>query len=319
MLADIGSDVKGVAMASPGGFELDSERVGGLPIVGHFFSRIGLAETLDKYLPADDARLRLAPAVVIALVVANIVVSRRPLYALSEWAGAYGPGLLGLRSGQAAALNDDRVGRTLDRHRKADRASLVTETVLKVIREFGIGLEELHNDSTTVTVTGAYDHADGYTRGGKPTPASRHGHNKDFRPDLKQLVYILTISADGAAPIAHRTADANTPDDVTHISTWDELVRLVGTPSFLYVADSKLCCSDAMRHIDANHGRFITVIAHGRREDTWFKDWVQAHVPAWEEADRKSGARLGDPDRVWRTFEAPVPSTDGYRVIWVHS
>lgn len=306
-------------MVSPGGFELDSEQVGCLPIVKHFFSRIGLAETLLGYLPNDDARLRLDPAIVIALVVANIVVSHRPLYAISEWAGAYDPGLLGLESGQAVALNDDRVGRMLDRLFDADRASLVTETVLKVISEFGIELDELHNDSTTVTVTGAYDHADGYTRGGKSTPALRHGHNKDFRPDLKQLLYILTISADGAVPIAYRTADGNTPDDITHISTWDELVRLVGTPSFLYVADSKLCSSDAMRHIDANHGRFVTVIPHGRKEDTFFKDWVQTHVPAWEEADRKPGDRLGHPDRVWRTFEAPVPSTDGYRVIWVHS
>jgi hypothetical protein len=204
------SVVKEVAVGSRGDFELESEGVGALPIVKHFFSRIGLAGILDKYLPADDARLRLDPAVIIALVVANIVVSRRPLYALSEWAGAYGPGLLGLRSGQAAALNDDRVGRTLDRHRRADRASLVTETVLKVIEEFEIELDELHNDSTTVTLTGTYDHADGYTRGGKPTPALRQGHNKDFRPDLKQLLYILTISADGAVPIAYRTADGNT-------------------------------------------------------------------------------------------------------------
>jgi len=306
-------------VASPGGFELESEGIGALPIVKHFFARIGLAETLGSYLPSNDARLRLDPAVVIAVVVANIVVSHRPLYAISEWAGAYDQGLLGLVSGQAAALNDDRVGRMLDRLFDADRASLVTETVLKVIEEFEIELDELHNDSTTVTLTGAYDHADGYTRGGKPTPALRQGHNKDFRPDLKQLLYILTISADGAVPIAYRTADGNTPDDLTHIPTWEELVRLVGTPSFLYVADSKLCSSDAMRHIDANHGRFVTVIPHGRKEDTFFKDWVQHHVPAWEEVDRRPGARLGEPDRVWRVFEAPVPSTDGYRVIWVHS
>ncbi len=85
-------------------------------------------------------------------------------------------------------MNDDRVGRMLDRLFDADRASLVTETVLKAIEEFEIGLDELHNDSTTVTVTGAYDHADGYARGGKPTPALRQGH-RDFRPDLKQLLY----------------------------------------------------------------------------------------------------------------------------------
>jgi hypothetical protein len=87
----------------------------------------------------------------------------------------------------------------------------------------------------------------------------------------------------------------------------------------LYVADSKLCSKDAMGHIAAHGGPFVTVIPHGRREDTWFRDWAQTHAPAWVEAHRSPGARLEDPDRVWRTFTAPAPSVDGYRVIWVHS
>ncbi len=53
-------------------------------------------------------------------------------------------------------LNDDRVGRTLDRLFDADRASLITATVLAVIRDFKVETTQLHNDSTTVTVTGAY-------------------------------------------------------------------------------------------------------------------------------------------------------------------
>ena len=120
-------------------------------------------------------------------------------------------------------------------------------------------------------------------------------------------------------PIAYRTADGNTPDDVTHIPTSDELVRVVGRADFLYVADSKLCSAKAMGHIARGGGRFVTIIPHGRKEVIWFRDWVQNHVPAWEEADRRSAERAGDPDRVWRTFEAPMPSVDGYRVIWVHS
>ena len=58
---------------------------------------------------------------------------------------------------------------------------------------------------------------------------------------------------------------------------------------------------------------------HGRREDTWFRDWAQTHAPDWAEARRAPGARHDDPDRIWWTFEAPAPSVDGYRVIWVHS
>jgi len=47
-LTDMDSDVKEVAVASPGGFELESEGVGDLPIVEYFSSRIGLAETLGS-------------------------------------------------------------------------------------------------------------------------------------------------------------------------------------------------------------------------------------------------------------------------------
>lgn len=304
---------------APPPFTLRSQRLGCLPIVNALLDRIGLAGQLDRYLPADDARLRLAPATVITAVVRNIVADHRPVYALGEWAAPYDPRLLGLTADQLALLNDDRVGRTLDRLFDCDRASLITATVLGSIREFGIDTAQLHNDSTTVTVTGDYPDADGRARGGRATPAIVHGHNKDHRPDLKQLLFILTISADGAVPIAYRVHDGNTVDDVTHIPTWDELCALVGRPGFLYVADSKLCSQQAMRHIHSHGGRFVTIVPHGRTEDTWFRDWAQTHAPAWTEARRVPGARAGDPDRVWRTFQAPAPSADGYRMIWVHS
>ncbi|MGH9920122.1 MAG: IS1634 family transposase, partial [Nitrososphaerales archaeon] len=300
-------------------FGLTHERLGSLPVVNWFFSRMGLDDVLEQHLPRDDARLRLAPAAVIGLVVRNIISSHRPLYALGEWAAPYKASLLGLEDGDLGALNDDRVGRMLDRLFDCDRASFITEVVLRVIREFDIDCSRFHNDSTTVTFHGAYDTASGATRAGKSTPAIVHGFNKDHRPDLKQLLYILTVSSDGAVPIAYRTADGNTVDDVTHIETWDSLVALIGSANFIYVADSKLCSAEAMRHIARGGGRFVTIIPHGRREDTWFRDFAQSHVPEWQEAYRRAGARLGDPDELWRTFVAPLPSAEGYRVIWVHS
>jgi len=308
-----------MTQARPEQFELRSKSMGALPLLGFFLGRMGLAECLQSYLPRDDARLRLAPAAVIGLVVRSIVVAQRPLYGLAEWAAPYDQVLLGLEPGDEAALNDDRVGRTLDRLFDCDRASLITGCVLAVVREFGVSLAQLHNDSTSVTLSGSYAGADGRPRGGKATVAIRHGHNKDFRPDLKQLLFILTVTADGAVPIACRVADGNTPDDVTHIPTWEELRALVGKADFLYVADGKLCSKEALGHIAGRGGRFVTVVPRGRREDTWFRDWVQSHAPAWQEALRRPGARLGDPERIWRTFEAPAPSVDGYRVIWVHA
>jgi hypothetical protein len=44
----------------------------------------------------------------------NLCVAREPLYGPVEWAERFDPGLMGLKPGEAALLNDDRVGRALD-------------------------------------------------------------------------------------------------------------------------------------------------------------------------------------------------------------
>ncbi len=61
--------------------------------------------------------------------------------------------------------------------------------VAHAVREFGVNLDELHNDSTTITFHGDYEAADQQrTLRGKLRLAVTHGHNKDHRPDLEQLL-----------------------------------------------------------------------------------------------------------------------------------
>ena len=43
-------------------------------------------------------------------------------------------------------------------------------------------------------------------------------------------------------------------------------MKLTGHTGFLYVADCKLACGDAMRHIDRGGGRFITVLPRSRKD-----------------------------------------------------
>lgn len=163
--------------ASGGAFELQSERMGCLPVVDHFFGCIDLDGRLGRFLPKNDRRLRLAPGKVAALLVRNIVVHHRALYAIGEWAARLQPALLGLGEGDAAFLNDDRVGRALDRLFDCDRASLLTETVLEAVRVFAIDCSELHNDSTTVTVTGQR-----LREGRTPGPWRQESTHRHLRP-----------------------------------------------------------------------------------------------------------------------------------------
>lgn len=309
-----------MSSTNPPALDLVSKALGPLPVINGFLDRLRLDHFFAQFVPHTDRRLTLAPAVGLGVLLRNVLVEREPLYGLSEWAHRFDESLLGLPSGRADLLNDDRVGRGLDYLFRADRAALMTAIVVHAARTFEVDLRELHNDSTTVTFTGQYLGATGHAHRGRATHRITFGHNKDHRPDLKQLLYVLTTTADGAVPVWCSVDHGNTTDDQTHIATWDTLCRLVGRPDFLYVADSKLCTKDNMAHLASRGGRFVTVLPASRREDAWFRDWLQAHVPAWVELLRhRNRRRQTGPDEVYRGFESPLRTVEGYRVLWIWS
>jgi hypothetical protein len=55
-----------------GPFELESTRLGALPVVDHFLGRMGVAALLDRHLPAGDARVSLPAATAIGVLVRNL-------------------------------------------------------------------------------------------------------------------------------------------------------------------------------------------------------------------------------------------------------
>lgn len=301
-------------------FELRSRVVGALPIIDHILARLRVPRLLDQHVPATDRRLRLPYATSLGVMLKNVVLGKEPLYSLGEWARPYEPALLGLDDSMVKLLNDDRAGRALDVLFDADRASLMTAVVVSAINDFHIDLDEVHNDSTSITFSGQYALATGRRLRGKPALAITHGHNKDHRPDLKQLLWILTVSADGSVPVHYRLCDGNTNDDPTHIATWNTIRKLVGRADFLYVADCKLCTRENMDHIASQRGRFITVLPRSRKEDAWFRQHIQTHEMPWVEVVRRPNRRRrhGD-DEVWQVVDSPVPSAEGYRIVWVWS
>lgn len=295
---------------------LETRIVAGLPLVNAVLERLQIDRLLNRALPSTG---KLSHGKALGVLLRNIVLNaRQPIYRHAEWAVRAEAALLGLEEGEGALLNDDRVGRALDRLFDADRAALLTEIVLRAITEFRVDLDRLHNDSTTLTLTGEYRAADGALVRGQPTLIATYGHNKDHRPDLKQLLFVLTISADGAVPVHYQALNGNTNDSSTHIETWETLKKIAGRPSFLYVADCKLCSQATLAHIDKQGGRFITVLPRNRREDAWFRTYIQTHEPPWEEAVRRPNPRRRTgPEDVWKVVEAQLPSKEGYRIVWV--
>ena len=265
------------ADAAKPSLQVTSLRVGALPLINHFLERMQLAPLLDNHLPRDRRHVRLGTSSALLVLVRNLLLSREPVYGVAEWAALYAPDLVGLSEAERASLNDDRLGRALDRAFDIFGKVLLLDVVRHVVREFHVRLEQLHNDSTSVSVYGAYAKAEQEgQRRGRPTCAITFGHSKDHRPDLKQLLYILTLSEDGGVPMHVRVASGNTTDDTTHRETWELLCELVGSSRFLYVADSKLATSENLRHIARRQGEFLSVLPATRREDAAFRQRLLA-------------------------------------------
>src|SRR5271169_943106 len=143
-------------IARAGGRTLTSYRVGALPIINQLLERMRLDEFLRAYLPHADRRCRIAPSIGVSLLLKNVLLAREPLYGIGEWAARFDPRALGFADAQLPSLNDDRVGRCLDRLFRSDITSMVLALATHVVREFQIDLDELHNDSTTITFHGEY-------------------------------------------------------------------------------------------------------------------------------------------------------------------
>jgi len=277
-------------------------RVGALPILNRFIERMGLEEELTLALKNRgyaDALLALLK---------NIVVDRNALYAVGEWVALYDVGLV-----TQGKVGDDKLGRALDRLFAADRATLQTRIVLAVMNGFDLTMERIHNDTTSVMVRGAYD-------GQNPKAIQlKRGHSKERRPDLKQLVYSLCVTNDGAVPVHFKAYDGNQTDDGIHLETWNRLRTLLQHPHFIYVADCKLCTEKNLRTIDSERGFFVTVVPQNRSEVATFSEAVLAGDVRWEEILRKRADRDKKAFDVIECAVGPHHLREGFVVYWYRS
>jgi transposase len=306
-------------VARAGGRTLTSYRVAALPIINHVLERMRRESSLRSYLPRPDRRCRIDPSIGISLLLKNVLLAREPLYGIAEWAAKFDPKALGFINDQLPSLNDDRIGRCLDCLFRTDITSLVLALATHVVQEFQVDLNELHNDSTTITLHGEYaDATQEEKRGNRTRMAVTWGYNKDHRPDLKQLLFILTVARDGAVPLYFQVASGNVVDDKTHIATWNILCQLVGRPNFLYVADCKLASTENMAHIHQHDGRFLTVLPRTRSEDKTFRELLVKGQVVWRHIHDKRNDK-GEIMDQYCVCDPTMLSAEGYRVAWYHS
>jgi len=291
-------------------FEAQFRQVDVLPMVKYFMDELDLFNLFAKYVPSATGSLA-DHAESLCILTANIICENRPLYKVQEWLSQYSDNLTG-EPVSAKVFNDDRFARALSALFDSDRNSFMTDVSGNAIVVHKLLTDEIHSDSTTVTFIGKYD---------TPDPEAvklKLGHNKDFRPDCKQIVFGLNITADGHVPLSFKLFDGNTNDDVTHIPNWNALRILLDKEDFIYVADCKLCGKENLAHISVNGGMFITLVPKGRKVVKQFYEHLKENEVLWEDAFEVENSRKKGEMNVYKTYEAER-SEEGFRVIFVHS
>jgi transposase len=286
--------------------------IGPHPIIQDYIKRLRIPEILSDNIK-QDGRLSLDCEKMIVLMVHNILTSPKPLYELPDWLAPIDEESVGFDRGDARHITDDRAGKMLDLFYKGRHKDFFFRLALRAIKTFDLDCSRVHQDTTTVTLTGRYV-------GWNAREKLAYGHNKDHRPDLKQLVLGMSVSGDGAVPLYHKIYDGNQTDDKLHIANHQHLRKLLERTDFIYVADCKLATAGNLKKISACGGLFVSVMPRTWKEDKKFRKAVTEGKISWKHLlSRRNNRNPGSKIDRYYLAEGEYKTSDEYSLLWIKS
>ena len=231
----------------------DTRIVGGLPVVQALLGALEVARCVDESVPWEgDIPL----GTLVEILICNRLLAPSALFRVGDWAEeASVTDYYGVTQEQ---LNDDRLGRALDRlseHGQEVQAALVAQAVKK----YKLDIAHIHYDISNVELFGNYmrqlegDGQTDMTSGPKPM----YGRTKSGRKNVKQIQFGLNVAGDGAVPLAHLPLNGNTAEVKTHLENLKLLSEILPRSPQLYTADTKLDSPENLLGIAASRGRFL--------------------------------------------------------------
>ena len=168
--------------------EIETYQIGVASIVLNLLKRLGIAEIIDSLLK-HQPEIGVSYGTLAQVVIINhLSFDPQPLYALCEWAERHGiDRLLGI---DAAWLDDDRMGALMEGLSK-HAAEIWLKVIVRAVKHFGIVLEWLHADTTSVYFEGRYEDEQGQPLKEANAPKLVEGYNKDGKPKNIQMVLSL--------------------------------------------------------------------------------------------------------------------------------
>ena len=255
---------------------VSSEQLGHLGLVAATIRELGIIEKIDARLALNERKgglvtygRRVAAMVLNGLGFMNSRLSMTTHFFQDKPVAQ----LLGSEV-NAEHLNDDCLGRCLDKIADYGVTKLYSEVAFEIAREQGILGQRLHLDSTSFVLHGRYDDID--VPEDAPTPT--YGYSKANRPDLKQVMLSLTQGGVANIPLWMEALDGNSSDKTSFHATVRKVQeftkRLKAAPDGLcFVVDAAFYVPEKLAEL--NDVYWITrVPAQLSEARTWLKKSV---------------------------------------------
>jgi transposase len=281
------------------------------PIIQTYLQKLRISELIATYIQQDQ-RLKLPIQQTLCVLIHNILTTPAPMYEIADWVRALDEQSLGLEPSQVEMIHDDRVGQALERFYQGRHQDVFFHLALRAIKVFDLRCSQIHQDTTSVTFCGKYS-------GWRVPELLTHGHNKDHRADLKQLVLGMSVSADGSVPLVHKVYSGNQTDDRLHPENHRRLRQLLRRSDFIYVADCKLATEENLRRICGYGGRFVSVMPRTWKEDGEFRRRVGQGKVQWSHLLSRKNNRQPDSKMDRYHLADGAYQAAGYRLLWIRS
>lgn len=238
--------------------EMKVENLDHLGLIAGLIDEIGIVKKINELVGEQPGEIVSPGLVVKAMIINGLGMVSAPLYLFSKFfEGKAIEHLLGAGI-QESHLNDDRLGRVLDKLYLAGITEIFTTIALEAAQKFEIKTDTAHLDSSSFHLHGKYEQEwpsvsfssrdtdsnqldnSSINHQTSPIPIQiTYGYSRDHRPDLKQFILDLICSGDGDVPLFLRVASGNESDNSIFASICQDFKKQLNLDS-LMVADSAL-------------------------------------------------------------------------------
>jgi transposase len=276
-----------------------------LGIVAGIIDEMELVEEVNKIVGIKTKETLTPGQVMKAMILNGLGFLSAPLYLFEEFfVGKATEHLIG-EGVLAENLNDDKIGRELDKYYQVGTTKIFTTVAIKAAHKFQVEMHSIHLDGTSMSVEGEYKKEIEEIDEIKPEIEENklerepeikaikivHGYSRDKRPDLKQFIIDMIVTGDGDIPLYLKVDSGNVDDKSVFVSRLKEFKKQ-WTFEGICVADSALYTAEnlaAMREL-----KWITRVplsikeAQNKIVDIKEEEWVDSQILGYKIAAKES-------------------------------